>query len=254
MSIHLDKRQRAMLREMGVRVWLPATRPTEPPAEPATAIDSGAVSAHFARPASHFNNKISDIGTPLPRVASPPRMAAAARAEAPSGKSSATWRLGAARPLYADTAQAAGARWLVLAETPAAALNDDPFHGDAGKLLGNMLRAARLHQAGAVLFAPLARMAAAGSAPDLFAALSELLANARPDLVLVMGRLAALALLGSAEPFGKLRGQVHRLQGANTIVTYDASYLLRNPGDKARAWEDLCLAMSLAPGGLARPG
>lgn len=254
MSIHLDKRQRAMLREMGVRVWLPATRPTEPPAEPATAIDSGAVGAHSARPASHFNNKISDIGTPLPRVASPPRMAAAAPAEAPSGKSSATWRLGAARPLYADTAQAAGARWLVLAETPAAALNDDPFHGDAGKLLGNMLRAARLHQAGAVLFAPLARMAAAGPAPDLFAALSELLANARPDLVLVMGRLAALALLGSAEPFGKLRGQVHRLQGANTIVTYDASYLLRNPGDKARAWEDLCLAMSLAPGGLARPG
>ena len=261
MSLPLDKRQRAMLREMGVRVWLPAARLPASPAEATPAMNSAATGAYSVRSAGHPDDRKSDTRTPLPQVASPPRMASPRSAALPpsdlrSGKSSAAWCLGQTRPLYADTARAAdaaGARWLVLAETPAAALNADPFHGDAGKLLGNMLRAARLHQAGTVLFAPLARMAAAGPVTDLFAALSELVASARPDLVLVMGRLAAQTVLRSAEPFGKLRGQVHRLHGANTIVTYDAAYLLRTPGDKARAWEDLCLAMSLAAGGLARP-
>ncbi|MEO5658652.1 MAG: uracil-DNA glycosylase, partial [Polaromonas sp.] len=69
-----------------------------------------------------------------------------------------------------------------------------------------------------------------------------------PDVVLVMGRLAAQALLASGEPFGKLRGRVHQLQGAKTVLTYDAHYLLRSPADKARAWDDLCLAMSLVAG------
>ena len=82
-------------------------------------------------------------------------------------------------------------------------------------------------------------------AAGLPAALSALVASAQPDVVLVMGRLAAQALLQSNEPLGKLRGQVHRLHGAKTIVSYDANYLLRNPADKARAWDDLCLAMSL---------
>ncbi|UUZ61984.1 DNA polymerase [Polaromonas sp. P1(28)-13] len=144
----------------------------------------------------------------------------------------------------------------MLAETPAAALQAEPFHpfeGDAGKLLGNMLRAARLNQAGSVLLAPLARLAAAGpAAAGLSAALSALVARAQPDVVLVMGRLAAQALLQSSEPLGKLRGQVHSLHGAKTIVTYDANYLLRNPADKARAWDDLCLAMSLAASAVPR--
>ncbi|WP_281178636.1 uracil-DNA glycosylase family protein, partial [Polaromonas jejuensis] len=150
--------------------------------------------------------------------------------------------------VYAETAQAAGARWLVLAETPAAALQGDPFQGDAGRLLDNMLRAARLHQAGVALLAPLVRLGAQGAAESgLPQALAELLASARPDVLLVMGRLAAQALLQSGEPFGKLRGQVHSLHATRTVVTYDATYLLRSPADKARAWDDLCLAMSLVP-------
>ena len=147
--------------------------------------------------------------------------------------------------LYAETSQPGSARWLVLAETSAAALHTPVFEGDAGKLLGNMLRAARLDRAGAVLFAPLARQAAA-TAQELPAALPGLLAHARPDVVLIMGRLAALALLPSGEHFGKLRGKVHTLHGAKTVVTYDAAYLLRKSEHKAGAWSDLCLAMSLA--------
>jgi DNA polymerase len=159
----------------------------------------------------------------------------------------APWHLGQAQPLYADTARPGGARWLVLAQTTPAALQAPVFDGDAGRLLGNMLRAARLHQdAGCVLWAPLVRQAVSGPTQALSAALSALVAQARPDVVLVMGRLAALALLASSEPFGKLRGRVHTLHGARAVVTCDAAYLLRTPADKARAWDDLCLAMHLA--------
>lgn len=161
----------------------------------------------------------------------------------------AAWRMGDAQAVYAGAAHAEGARWLVLAETPAAALQRgvfNPFEGDAGKLLDNMLRAARLHQAGMVLLAPLVRLAAAGTGAGLPEALPALVASAQPDVVLVMGRLAAQAVLQSTEPFGRQRGQLHSLHGTQVVVTYDATYLLRNPADKGKAWDDLCLAMRAA--------
>ena len=66
----------------------------------------------------------------------------------------------------------------------------------------------------------------------------------RPRLILAMGRFAVHSLLRSNEPIGKLRGRVHRYQGVPLVVTYHPAYLLRQPAEKARAWEDLCLAAS----------
>ena len=237
-----------MLREMGVRVWQPLN-PIMAPAEPAVAIDLIATRADVAGAAGDLLGNMAVPGAaqarPAATPARPPSTAAPAGARAGNGP--AGWQLGEAQLLYADTASAQGARWLVLAESGAAALQGAPFQGDAGKLLDNMLRAARLRQAGAVLLAPLVRQAAgASAAADFSAALAGLLQRARPDVVLVMGRLAAQALLQSPLPFGQLRGQVHRLHGNATVVTYDAPYLLRSPADKAKAWADLCLAMSLA--------
>ena len=66
-----------------------------------------------------------------------------------------------------------------------------------------------------------------------------------------MGRSAVQALLGSSEPLGRLRGRVHDWRGVPLVVTYHPAYLLRQPAEKARAWEDLCLAASclVATGG-----
>lgn len=242
MSLDLDKRHRAMLREMGVRVWLPAS----PAAAEAVVEVAPAPQETRPAPAPAVREAPPPVRTPAPRppVAAPPQ--AEVREAAAPGITGA-WTMGAAQALYAEAAHAEGARWLVLAETPAAALQREPFspfEGEAGKLLDNMLRAARLHKAGVVLLAPLVRGAAAGVGATLPEALPALLASAQPDVVLVMGRLAAQALLQSSEPFGRLRGQVHGLHGAQAVVTYDATYLLRNPSDKAKAWDDLCLAMS----------
>lgn len=280
MSLNLDTRQRAMLLEMGIAVWLPES----PAAESPFAIETGAVSADAASATGVFCSNLPDSpgfsgslsgqpgvqasgavaarreAVPPARPASSPvRAPAAARAasapsmtpaqpapEAQDGAAPA-WRLGVAQALYADTAQTGGARWLVLAETPASALSGPVFQGDAGQLLGNMLRAARLHRAGAVLLAPLVRQGAGAPAPEFLAELAALTTQAQPDIVLIMGRLAVQALLPSGEPFGKLRGQIHALHGVPAIATYDATYLLRAPADKAKAWADLCLAMSLTP-------
>lgn len=250
MSLNLDKRHRAMLREMGVRVWSPMELPAAGPANIAAVGVAPAVQAAPVKTEApaHAPVAIDAVAArarsaPVqPTPVSRPQPAAAPSASAGEGP---TWQMGEALALYADTANTAGPRWLVLAETPASALQGgfNPFDGDAGKLLDNMLRAAKLHTAGSVTLAPLARQGAAGV--NMAASLRDVLASARPDLVLVMGRLASQALLQSNEPFGKLRSQVHQLQGVKLIVTLDAPYLLRNPLDKAKAWEDLCLAMSL---------
>jgi uracil-DNA glycosylase len=250
----LDKRQRAMLREMGVRVWQPAPALTEVP----VAINLIATSAGNTGSASQFDggNAVSAALQARP-VAAPVRPSSTAPSALPAPAAPAAtratgalagWQLGEVQPLYADSTLAPGARWLVLVETGAAALQEAPFQGEAGQLLDNMLRAARLHQAGAVLLAPLARQAGgASAAADFLAALAALLQRAQPDVVLVMGRLAAQAVLQLTQPFNKLRGQVHRLHGCATVATYDAPYLLRSPADKAKAWADLRLAMSLLP-------
>ena len=126
----------------------------------------------------------------------------------------------------------------------------NPLDGEAGKLLDNMLRAVNLHQTGSVLLAPLVRHLGhePASESDFDKALDSLVQAVQPDVVLVMGRLAAQAVLQSSEPFGKLRGQIHNLHGSPAVVTHDAAYLLRSPLEKARAWEDLCLAVSVVQG------
>ena len=74
----------------------------------------------------------------------------------------------------------------------------------------------------------------------------------QPKVILALGRIAAQTLLresdplASSMPLGKLRGQIYQYQGIPVVVSYPPSYLLRNPQEKARAWADLCLALSVA--------
>ena len=248
----IDQRQRAMLREMGVRVWQPIPEPVVlvTPATPAT----HATPARLTSPVNKIDNAINS-GATSPRInlakvsfntLRQPVPAVSAAVQAEDSASMAAWRVGAVQTLYAETAVQKASRWLVLLEAPASALEGSfsPLGDDAGKLLDNMLRAARLHLAGAVLLAPLVRSGSGGRSGDLPRALTDVLASAQVDVVLVMGRLAAQALLQSTEPLARLRGQLHTVQGQKIIITIDPAYLLRNPLEKAKAWDDLCLALS----------
>jgi uracil-DNA glycosylase len=136
-----------------------------------------------------------------------------------------------------DASAAAGQRWLLLAEGRPDELNDS-----AGQLLQHMLRAARLHQGAMVWLAPLQRSAG----PAEVHGLDEVLERTEPDVVFIMSRLGAQALLETDEPLGRLRGQVHDLWGIPAVVSYDLGALMRTPLDKAKAWDDLCLALQVA--------
>ena len=228
MSLDLDKRQRAMLREMGIRLWQPPGAASEAAAPPPAAA---------VRPAA-------PPPAPTPSVVTAPSGGSAQGAPTATGS---VWTLGAARAVY-EPAAGASARWLLLIETAADSAAADPLAGDTGKLLDNMLRAAGLPNSARAAWVPVQRLASAAGpdsgepGPALQISLSALVQAEKPDVLLIMGRLAAQALLQTAEPLGKLRGQKHQLAGVPAFVTYDAAYLLRSLPDKARAWDDLCLA------------
>ena len=242
----LGKQQRAMLAEMGIRVWQPEPVPviaegsaSVASAQNKVAIHTVAGSAVNIKSAVPFDAQKQAIKTP----ASPVATQGASHAD--------TWRVGALQTLYGNPAADAPSRWLLLLEQPEAALQNDfdAMAGDAGKLLDNMLRAAKLHTTAVVMLAPLVRSLQTGN--NLASQLTDVLANvledaleeANANVVLVMGRLAAQALLQSTEPLAKLRGRLHDVHGQQTVITLDPAYLLRNPLDKAKAWDDLCLAL-----------
>ena len=72
--------------------------------------------------------------------------------------------------------------------------------------------------------------------------LDRQIALIQPKLIVALGKSAATTLLNVDATIASLRGRIHRYHGVALIVTYHPAYLLRNLPDKAKAWEDLCLA------------
>jgi DNA polymerase len=152
------------------------------------------------------------------------------------------------------------AHWMVVGEAPGEQedLKGEPFVGAAGQLLDAMLHALRLTRAegppeGQVYIANTLKCRPPRNRnpePDELLRCEPFLVRqielVRPRLILAMGRFAVQALLRSSEPIGRLRGRVHRYHGVPLVVTYHPAYLLRNPADKARAWDDLLLAAATA--------
>ncbi|MEJ2630983.1 MAG: uracil-DNA glycosylase [Acidihalobacter sp.] len=147
------------------------------------------------------------------------------------------------------------ADWMIIGEGPGAEEDrqGEPFVGRAGKLLNNMLRALGLRRE-AVYIANIVKCRPPGNRdpkPEEAAAcrpyLERQIALVKPRLILAVGRIAAQNLLDTDVAVGKLRGRAHRYgdAGIPLVVTYHPAYLLRSPEQKARAWDDLCLARAL---------
>jgi DNA polymerase len=143
------------------------------------------------------------------------------------------------------------AEWMLVGEAPGESedLQGEPFVGQAGKLLDNMLGALGLARGRNVFVANVVRCRPPGDRnpePGEVAQcepfLRRQIALVRPRVIVVLGRFAAQSLLRTTTPIGKLRGTVHSYEGIPVVVTYHPADLLRTLADKARAWEDLCLA------------
>ena len=151
------------------------------------------------------------------------------------------------------------AQWLVVGEAPGAEEDrrGEPFVGRAGHLLDAMLKAIGLSRGSNVYIANVLKSRPPGNRdpkPEEVAAclpyLMRQIELLQPRVMLAVGRIAAQNLLATDVPLGRLRGKVHRFGELNTplIVTYHPAYLLRTPGDKRKAWEDLKFARSVFQG------
>jgi len=151
------------------------------------------------------------------------------------------------------------AEWMLVGEAPGAEedARGEPFVGQAGRLLDNMLDAVGLTRSGttprSVYIAnvlkcrpPGNRNPEPGEVAQCDPFLKRQIELINPKIVLVMGRFAAQSLLGTDASIASLRGKVHRIDVAGrsvaVVVTYHPAYLLRNLADKAKSWADLCLA------------
>jgi len=144
------------------------------------------------------------------------------------------------------------ADWLFVGEGPGADEDrqGEPFVGQAGKLLDNMLAAIELKRGANVYIANIVKCRPPGNRnpqPEEAAAcapyLQRQIALIRPKLIIALGKIAAVNLLGRDATIASLRGEPHDCHGVPLIVTYHPAYLLRTPQDKAKAWQDLCLAV-----------
>jgi uracil-DNA glycosylase len=279
MSLDLDTRQRAMLQEMGITVWQPETvYLEEEPAlvaapavveKPQIAINKIAPQA-INTPATDQKQSLNSVAKPNPAKIDRPALVLQPM---PAGLQEMDW------PTLQQTAQACQAcqlckgrhgivfgtpaampqaDWLIVGDPPTE--SDEaagaPFTGEAGVLLGNMLKAMGLSAEQVnqqVTLTPAVKCRTEGQstgAQELAqceAFLRRQVALTRPKMILAMGRYAAQALLANTvsnpvPPLGQLRGTVHSYQGIPVVVTYSPANLLRNPADKAKAWADLCLA------------
>jgi uracil-DNA glycosylase len=274
----LDARQRAMLAEMGVRVWAPKPAASVAPfVMPVTPAEAPALVAPAVAPAAAAS--VRAALNPAPRAAppAPPQQPAAqpATAAQPMADGIATMDWSALRDTVASC-QACGlcegrtravfgvgaeqADWMVVGDAPGADedLQGEPYLGEAGQLLDNMLRAVGRSRTGqgaqAAFVTHVTRCRPnpnRNPQPAEVALCAQYLARqvalVSPQVIVAMGPLAAQALLQSQEPIGKLRGQVHRFQGVPVIVTFPPSQLMRTPANKAKAWADLCLALEQLP-------
>ncbi len=274
------ERQRAMLAEMGLRAWpqaealagagageradddahadavgdtpvwpesptLPSlpTLPTLPPAQVAEPI---AASARVAEPPPLGARATGVAGMDWPALRA--AVEACTACKLCRGRTQTVFGVGAT-----------SAHWMVVGEAPGEQEDrqGEPFVGRSGQLLDSMLRSIGLSRAETPGADPARQVYIANTLkcrppgnrnpePDELAQCEAFLIRQvellRPRIILAMGRFAVQSLLRSHEPVGRLRGRVHTYQGVPLVVTYHPAYLLRNLEDKARAWDDLCLA------------
>lgn len=274
MDLELDDRQRAMLQEMGVRVWLPASAPSA-----LVAADSTAAAAPRAPLAPVMPVAQAGVAATIRAVPTPPASNGVAVASGePLSLQALDW---AALARAAASCEACGlcagrknstlqvpdqptqADWLIVGDPP----DEDedrlahPFAEQAGVLLDNMLKAVGARRGGAARQGaylsnvvkcrpPSGRLPQPLELAQCAQYLQREVALVQPRIILAMGRFAAQLLLQehpqeAALPLGRQRGAVYRYHGIPVVVTYHPKVLLRASADKAKAWADLCLAMDV---------
>lgn len=120
-----------------------------------------------------------------------------------------------------------------------------PFVGKAGSLLNQMLTSVGLDEEKVYIAnvlkcrPPNNRDPAADEISQCTDYLSEQISLITPQLILALGRFAGQFLLNKSLPLNQLRQRFYHYQNTPFVVSYHPAYLLRNPKDKKKAYDDL---------------
>lgn len=145
------------------------------------------------------------------------------------------------------------ADWLFIGEGPGAKEDEigEPFVGQAGKLLDNMLMSIQLRRGDRVYITNIVKCRPPSNRnPEPYEAeqchpyMARQIVLVKPRLIVALGKIAAQNLLHTSESIADLRGKIHYYTDIPVVVTYHPAYLLRSLADKAKAWEDLCFAQA----------
>jgi DNA polymerase len=130
-------------------------------------------------------------------------------------------------------------------------IQGEPFVGRAGQLLTKMIEAMGFAR-GEVYIANVLKCRPPGNRnpePDEIERCEPFLfrqiGSVQPKVIIALGAFAARTLLQTQDPISRLRGRVYPFRGAQLIPTFHPSFLLRSPGYKREAWEDLKTALAL---------
>ena len=139
------------------------------------------------------------------------------------------------------------AKLMLIGEAPGADENvtGKPFVGRAGKLLTKMLAAIQLKREDVYITnvvkcrPPNNRNPLPNEVSACSPYLEEQISIIKPQLILLLGKVAAVSLLKMNNTLGHFREDTYSIHGIKTYVTYHPSALLRNPNWKKFAWIDL---------------
>ncbi len=143
------------------------------------------------------------------------------------------------------------ARLMLIGEGPGRDedLQGEPFVGAAGQLLNKILAAMGLRREDVYIANTVKCRPPRNRNPEpeeLAACRSYLLDQVSlvaPEVIVVLGRVAMQAVLGTDAPLGRMRGRFHDWNGIPVACTYHPAYLLRTPADKGKTWSDMQAVM-----------
>jgi uracil-DNA glycosylase len=251
-------RRDSMLREMGIApLWRDRASPS-PQQAVAEALPETQVPAEVSRPAAPERVEVAPARPVAPLVAPVAAPSATVSVEGLGWdeleqriRACQACRLSERRTQAVPGVGDREADWLFVGEGPGAEedARGEPFVGQAGKLLDAMLASLGLARGHNVYIAnavkcrpPGNRTPEADEIATCHPYLDRQIELIRPRIIVALGRPAAQTLLGGEIKIAAARGRLFQRKGVPVVVTYHPAYLLRNPQDKARAWEDLCFA------------
>jgi len=126
-----------------------------------------------------------------------------------------------------------------------------PFVGKSGQLLNKMITAMGLSREKVYIAniikcrPPKNRNPEADEIESCSPFLDQQIAVISPKVICALGTFAAQTLLKTNTKISAMRGRFHDLNGIKVLPTFHPAYLLHNPAQKGKVWEDLQKVMAV---------